>query len=142
MNSHAVNVVHGYYRPLSLGHHGECFFQKLVCHKRILGRRFCYADVIENFRITLVKVFIFFGKDFAIVGQSVLSFDQQANPPIGICEKVLGKLGLLISSEIDIAAAMIHTEHRASSLGLVKGKSVLIHGELCAALQFTADNKR
>ena len=68
------------------------------------------------------------------MGLSVLSFDQQANPPIGICEKVLGKLGLLISSEIDIAAAVVNTEHRASSLGLVKGKSVLIHGELCAAL--------
>lgn len=141
MNPYAVYVVHGNNCPLSLGHHGECFFQKLVCHNRILGRLFGSADVIEGFAVTLIKTFIFFGKDFAIMGQSVLTLDQQANPPIGVCEKVLGKLGLLISSEIDIAAAVIHTEHRASSLGLVKGKSVLVHGEFCAALQFTADNK-
>ena len=68
------------------------------------------------------------------MGQSVLALDQQANPPIGVCEKVLGKLGLLISSEIDITAATVNTEYRASSLGLVKGESVLIHGEFCAAL--------
>ena len=90
--------------------------------------------------VLLIVGFIFIGKDFAIMGQSVLTLDQQANPPIGVCEKVLGKLGLLISSEIDIAAAVINTEHRASSLGLIKGKSVLVHGEFCAALQFTADN--